>query len=88
MKSKFHLLLFVATMFISNGYAQKIKLNVLVMPDFSIVMLNNYVVDVTPLQENVTLNFDEYLKYKLTIKHNGVLNCSNNNYGFSVTYKF
>lgn len=71
MKSKFLLLLFVATMHNSNGYAQKIKLNILVMPDSSVIMLNNNVVGVTPLQENVTLNFDEYLKYKLTIKHNG-----------------
>ncbi len=76
MTLKFLFFLIANAMLISNCFAQRVKLNVLVSPDSSVVMLNNNVIGVTPLQENVTLNFEEYLKYKLTIKHNGYYDTS------------
>ncbi|TAE79562.1 MAG: hypothetical protein EAY81_11120 [Bacteroidetes bacterium] len=60
----------------ANVSAQQIKLSVLVTPENATVLLNGSSIGVTPFNDRVKLDFNEYLKYKLTIKRDGFMDTS------------
>ena len=71
MKLKLLFFILFAACVVTTANAQQIKLNVLVTPDNSTVLLNDNELGVTPLNEKVKLDFNEYVKYKLTIRRSG-----------------
>lgn len=63
--------LLIVSITLSVKASEKVRLFIKTTPDSSSVYLNEELLGVTPLDKNITLDFDAFLKYKLKITRNG-----------------